>query len=162
MTSFYGGQTRLGEDSPWAGQFVFSVDGVQIGHFMEVSGLSATIADEKIEEGGQNQYVLRVPGRMTWPNLVLKRGVTSSDALFEWFQRSSGDGFTGQQSRITRRTGHLTLLGARNGNGPRERIREWSFAGAFPVKWSGPSLAASSREAATETLEIAHNGFTVN
>jgi len=163
VTSFYSGRTRLGEDSPWAGQFVFSVDGVEIGHFMEVSGLSATIEDEKIVEGGQNQFVLRVPGRMTWPNLVLKRGVTSSDALFEWFQRSSGDGFTGQQSRITRRTGHLTLLGGTTGpNGPRERIREWSFAGAFPVKWSGPTFSASARDAASETLEIAHNGFTVN
>ena len=80
MTSNYGRVLRRfqGEDSPWAGQFIFSIDGMEIGHFMEVSGLSVTIEDEKIPEGGQNEFVRRVPGRMTWPNLVLKRGITSS------------------------------------------------------------------------------------
>jgi phage tail-like protein len=164
VTSNYGRVLRRfqGEDSPWAGQFVFSIDGIQIGHFMEVSGLSVTIEDEKIPEGGQNEFVRRVPGRMTWPNLVLKRGITSSDALFEWFRRSSGDGFSGQQNRLTRRTGHLTLLGGASPGGARERIREWAFYEAFPVKWSGPTFAASGKDVATETLEIAHHGFRIN
>ena len=117
--------------------------------------------DEKIIEGGQNEFVRRVPGRMTWPNLVLKRGVTSSDALFNWFRQSSGEGFSGQQNRLTRRTGHLTLLGGLSGN-RRERIREWAFYEAFPVKWSGPTFAASGKDVATETLEIAHHGFRVS
>ena len=163
MTSNYGAsrQATMGEDAPWAGQFVFSVDGVEIGHFMEVSGLSVTVEDEKIPEGGQNEFVRRVPGRMTWPNLVLKRGVTSSDALFQWFRHSSGEGFTASNNRLTRRTGHLTLMGPVS-NGQRPRIREWAFYEAFPVKWSGPTLAATSRDVATETLEIAHHGFRVN
>ena len=164
MTSNYSGADRraqIGEDAPWAGQFVFSIDGIEIGHFMEVSGLSVSIEDEKIIEGGQNEFVRRVPGRMTWPNLVLKRGVTSSDALFNWFRQSSGEGFSGQQNRLTRRTGHLTLLGGLSGN-RRERIREWAFYEAFPVKWSGPTFAASGKDVATETLEIAHHGFRVS
>ena len=51
MTSNYSGADRraqIGEDAPWAGQFVFSIDGMEIGHFMEVSGLSVTVEDEKI------------------------------------------------------------------------------------------------------------------
>jgi phage tail-like protein len=38
-------------------------------------------------------------------------------------------------------------------------VRVWVFAGAFPVKWQGPTLNASSANAATEVLEIAHLGL---
>jgi phage tail-like protein len=38
-------------------------------------------------------------------------------------------------------------------------VRSWAFAGAFPVKWTGPSLNAKSNNVATETLEIAHQGL---
>ena len=155
----------FGEDAPWTGQFVFSVDGVAIGRFMEVSGLSVSIEDEKIIEGGQNEFVHRVPGRMTWPNLVLKRGITTSNSLLNWFRTASGEGFSGEQNKLTRHTGHLTLYGVlERGTGRRQRrrIREWAFYEAFPVKWSGPTMAASSKDVATETLEIAHHGFRVS
>jgi phage tail-like protein len=38
-------------------------------------------------------------------------------------------------------------------------MRTWEFTGALPVKWSGPRLAASSRELAVEELEVCHRGF---
>ena len=38
-------------------------------------------------------------------------------------------------------------------------LREWSVEGAFPIKWSGPSFAASSDDVLNEELEIAHHGF---
>ena len=40
-------------------------------------------------------------------------------------------------------------------------VRSWSFADAFPVKWTGPNLNASSNQVATETLEIVHAGLQV-
>jgi len=153
----------MGQDPPWPGQFVFMVDGVTIGHFHEVSGLSVRIEEEKIVEGGQNEFTHRVPGRMTWPNLVLKRGVTSNDALFSWLKRCSGEGFSGKGNKVERHTAHLVLLGPTMvGIGPakiREPIRAWSFYDAFPVSWSGPTMSTSASEVATETLEVAHHGF---
>jgi phage tail-like protein len=38
-------------------------------------------------------------------------------------------------------------------------VRTWSFADAFPIKWAGPNLNASSNQVATETLEIVHGGL---
>jgi phage tail-like protein len=38
-------------------------------------------------------------------------------------------------------------------------VRRWNFTGAFPVKWTGPKLAASSKDLATEELEVCHCGF---
>ena len=63
-----------------------------------------------IEEGGQNEFVHKLPGRMSWPNLVLKRGVTVDNALFEWFQKASGEGYSDANNQLTRNSGELTLV----------------------------------------------------
>ena len=141
-------------DAPFTGQFTFTVDGVAIGSFTEVAGLSVQVELEEVQEGGQNHYRHKFPGRMNWPNIVLKRGVTDSDSLFEWFSKTSGEGFAGQGNKLERRTGEIVLVDA-----ARRPLRRWRFMGAFPVKWSGPRLAATSSDLATEELEIAHEGF---
>ncbi|MET0685717.1 MAG: phage tail protein [Solirubrobacteraceae bacterium] len=38
-------------------------------------------------------------------------------------------------------------------------VRSWSFQDAFPIKWTGPNLNASSNQIATEALEIVHGGL---
>jgi phage tail-like protein len=144
-------------DPPFVGKFVFTVDGQTIGAFTEVSGLSVQIDVEELVEGGQNQFTHKLPGRMKWPNLVLKRGITNSDNLFEWFQKSSGDGFAGAGNKIHRRRGAVTLMDAAS-----KQVRVWEFTEAYPVKWSGPKLAASSRDLAVEELEVSHCGFTTS
>jgi phage tail-like protein len=144
-------------DPPFTGRFVFSVgkeDEIEIGAFTECSGLSVDIEVEELKEGGQNQFVHKLPGRMTWPNIVLKRGITNSDNLFEWLAKCSGEGFAGESNRLARQEGEVALLDPSG-----KKVRKWEFEGAFPVKWSGPTLAAGSRDAATEQLEIAHHGF---
>lgn len=134
--------------------FLFEVDGVEIGWFMEVSGLEVTVETSEIQEGGQNSFVHRLPGRMTWPNLRLKRGVTKNDTLLAWLNKSSGEQFAASGNKLTRNTAALTLLGPAGA-----RLRAWEFDGAFPVKWSGPSFAVESAEMAVEELEITHHGF---
>lgn len=136
--------------------FLFEVDGVDIGWFMEVSGLEVSIETEDVSEGGQNSFVHKLPGRMTWPNITLKRGVTKTNSLLDWLNESSGETFTANGNRVTRKTAAITLLD-RTGT----RLTSWDFDGAFPVKWTGPSFAASSAEAPTEELEITHHGFRV-
>jgi len=146
----------LPDHPPFTGQFVFEVDGVRVGAFTEVSGLQVEIEKvEEIKEGGQNEFIHRFPGRLKWPNLVLKRG-TTDNALFEWFKGSSGEGFEGNQGRLERTTASLAMVDGRG-----EVLRSWVFFDAFPVKWSGPKFAASANEVATEELEIAHHGFRV-
>ena len=68
----------------YTGSFLVEVDGKAIGTFTEISGLQVDIAVEEVEEGGQNEFVHKLPGRMKWPNITLKRGVTKSDNLFRW------------------------------------------------------------------------------
>jgi phage tail-like protein len=143
-------------DPPSTGQFKFTVDGIEgeIGAFTECSGLSVEVEVEEVKEGGQNQFSYKLPGHMKWPNIVLKRGITSPDNLFEWFRKTSGQGFAEAGSKLSRTTGSIVLVDSRA-----EPIRTWSFVDAFPVKWSGPTFASSTSAAATEQLEIAHHGF---
>ncbi len=144
----------LGGDAPVAANFIFEVDGVEIGAFREITGLQLNISTVEHVEGGQNQYVHQFPGVMRWPHLVFKRGLVDSDALFTWVGKASGDGFAANQNKITRSTGAVTIMGS---NG--ERLRSWEFEGVFAVAWSGPTLSADSSDTLNETLEVAHNGF---
>jgi phage tail-like protein len=40
-------------------------------------------------------------------------------------------------------------------------ITTWNLEGVYPVKWNGPSMDVGNNQAATETLELAHNGFLI-
>lgn len=144
----------LGGDLPIANRFLFELDGVEIGVFRELTGLEVTVGVEEIREGGQNSFVHRVPGRMTWPNVVFKRGITESNALFDWLSRSSGEGFAGSRNKLVRSTGAVTAIDHLG-----TRLRAWELIDVFPVRWKGPEFSADSTAPLEEELEITHHGF---
>jgi phage tail-like protein len=146
--------TGFYDEGAYAATFLVEIDGEEIGRFTEAQGLSVEIEVETVEEGGQNGFVHKLPGRMTWPNIVLKRGLTETDNLIAWLNKSSGEGFAAENNKLTRSTGAITLMSSTG-----VRLRAWDIDGAFPVKWSGPSFAASADALAEEELEIAHHGF---
>jgi phage tail-like protein len=146
----------LGGDPPIASRFLFEVDGVEIGIFKEVKGLEANVGVEEIKEGGQNSFVRKVPGRMTWPEITFRRGLTESDALFEWFSKSSGTGFAGNQNSLKRTKATITAITHTGA-----RLRSWHLVDAFPIKWRGPeSFSVDNKVPLEEELTIAHHGFT--
>ncbi|MHB2022177.1 MAG: phage tail protein [Mycobacteriales bacterium] len=148
-------QTPLGGSPPTAGNFLLEIDGVQIGTFGEVSGLRLSVEVETVAEGGVNGYHHKLPGRMQWPDLVLRRGLVNSDALFAWVNKSSGEGFASAGNKLVRSTGAVTVL---DSNGA--RLRSWSFQQAFARSWIGPDLGAGAGEALVEEIVVAHHGFT--
>jgi len=143
-------------DPPFVGKFIFKIGTLQIGAFTEVTGLGVSIDVEELMEGGQNAYTHKLLGRMRWPNIVLKRGLTDSNALFTWLLKFSGDGFNGAANKIKPETGSISVLTPKG-----DPFRTWSLIDVKPVKWTGPRLAASSRDLAIEELEVCHSGFTV-
>jgi phage tail-like protein len=129
-------------------RFKVEIQDAVIGRFSECSGLSAEYEVTPYEEGGQNEFVHQFRGRLKYPNLVLKRGITNEDALLKWFFQS--------KDREQRGTLTVSLVSPSAKN-----VRRWSFAAAAPVKWQGPTLNAGSSNVATETLEIVHQGFVI-
>lgn len=142
------------EDIPFSGRFLLEIDDQPVGSFMECTGLAVEMEIEEIKEGGQNEFVHKLPGRLKWPNLTFKRGITSSDTLFMWINVASGNAAAGEVA--PRSNGSVTLL-----NSMGEKVQKWSFRDAIPVSWKGPDLSASASDVAVEELEVAHHGFSM-
>lgn len=141
---------------PTSASFSVYVDGTEYGRFREVSGLEVQIEIEEVKEGGQNGFVHKLPGRRSFSNLTLRRGITKNNGLIEWMMEAAGDDFDGNGKKLARKTMALVLnssLGL--------PLRIWAFEDAFPVRWSGPDFSLNDDDFITEELEIAHNGFTV-
>ncbi|MCV2395213.1 phage tail protein [Actinotalea sp. M2MS4P-6] len=144
----------LGDDPTTSGWFIFEVDGVEIGTFRSVKGLELTVDVHEYAEGGQGQYVHKLPGTLHWPNLVFSRGMVESDALFTWVSNSAGENFAANGNKVKRSTGAVTAVSYTG-----ERLRAWEFTDVFAVRWTGPEFNVDSAELLVEELEVAHNGF---
>jgi phage tail-like protein len=132
-------------------------DGGQIGSFTEISGLGVTVQVEELVAGGENGFVHRLPSGMKWQNIVLKRGVTDSNALLGWLAECSGPGLESQQEgqyRVPLRTATITVHDPAG-----KPVRRWRVERALPVRWTGPRFSASARELAVEELEVSHGGL---
>ncbi len=127
-------------------RFKVDLPGITIGRFRECSGIEVEVEVLDYMEGGSNDFVHKLPTRVKYPNVVLKRGVTHEEALAKWFFDSR---FTPQRRDMT-----ITLLGPGT-----QVVRSWTFMNAYPVKWTGPNLSASSNQIAVESLEVVHNGL---
>lgn len=134
---------------PWtAFNFVVELDGLFVGGFSRVEGLSAAIQVEDYFEGGRNDAPRRLLGRTTWQNLVLARGMTELDPMWSWFEAAArGD--------VRRRSGAILMLDA-----ARVPVSGWVFHDAVPVRWVGPTFDAShASEVAVQRIELAHAGL---
>jgi phage tail-like protein len=121
--------------------------GAVLGNFLEVSGLSVEYETHEYAEGGRNDFVYRHRGRMKQSNLTLKRGLTSTAVLLDWvMQRAPLD--QPQDLQIIFKTADNEVL------------RTFGFIYAVPVRWTGPNASIGANTVATESLEIAHRGFT--
>lgn len=119
------------------------------GVFTEVGGLQVEMDVMEYQEGGNNGFVHRLPGFTKVSNLILKRGMTSSNDFYHWLSDVSN-------GKLKRRNISVVMYDVA-GN---ELVR-WNFTNAYPVKWVGPQLRASDNTAAIETLELAHEGMTL-
>lgn len=144
----------LGGDPTTSGWFIFEVDGVEIGTFRSVRGLELTVDVETYVEGGQNQFVHKLPGTLHWPNLIFSRGMVESDALFTWVSNSSGENFAANGNAVKRSTGAVTAVSYTG-----TRLRAWEFTEVFAVRWTGPEFNVDNPQQLVEELEVAHNGF---
>ncbi len=126
--------------------FLVEVDGINQAAFQECSGLDCSTESTDYREGGDNTTVRKLPGKTTYSDIVLKRGITDSDELWLW-RKTVVDG------KAQRKNGSIVLQDT-EGN---EKIR-WNFINAWPLKWEGPGFDAKANDVAVETLTIAHEG----
>ena len=119
--------------------------------FTEVSGLSVELAVVEHRSGSSpDQSSIKMPGLRKFSNIILKRGVQAGDQdFFKWIN-------TVQLSQVERRDLTISLL-----NESHEPIMVWRVRNAWPCKYVVGDLNASSNEILVETLELAHEGLTL-
>lgn len=134
-----------------ATQFLF-------GAFSEIQGLNADIEIETYQEGGRNTRPHRFFKLAKYQNLILKHGVTSSTAIWDWHEqvRTGVKKVRKNGMIILYDRGGPNLVGAGLPGLDRIPTAAWTFDNALPERIQGPTLNAKSNEIAIETLEMSH------
>ncbi|MGA9573297.1 MAG: phage tail protein [Lysobacterales bacterium] len=137
------------KDSPY-GNFNFTVviDGTRLGGFTEVSGLATETDVVEYREGSESGEVTRkIPGRHTYSNITLKRGIISGNTdLWDWRQMViDGD------IENARMNGSIIMY-----DQDMQPVAVWHFENGWPSKVVGPSQKSDDKDIALEELTIAH------
>jgi len=94
--------------------------------------------------------VRKLPGRVKYSNLVLKRGLTNSQDLWLWYMNV----VTGVPDK---RQVSVTLL-----DDSKTSVMRWTFYNAWPTKYEISPLQGKGNDVVIETLEIAHERMELN
>jgi phage tail-like protein len=132
--------------------FHFKVEcGINNVGFSEVSGLSQELQLIEYRDGNSPDFsTIKMPGLHKYSNITLKRGISKGDNdFFKWLNSV-------KLNTIDRRDLTISLL-----NENHEPVMVWKAHNAFPVKIEGPGLKASGNEVAIESIELAHEGVTL-
>jgi phage tail-like protein len=93
-------------------------------------------------EGGDPSTVRKLPGKVTYPDVNLKWGVTDSRELYDWH-------LAAVNGAVDRRNGSI-ILQDDLGN---EKVR-WNFFNAWPSKYDAPDFNAKGNDLAIDTLTL--------
>jgi len=141
------------QDSVWPlPKFYFQV---KIGDtevaFQEVSGLDIEAQIIEYRHGNSKEFsTIKMPGIKKTGNVTLKKGVFVKDnAFWDWFNQI-------KMNTIERKTVVISLLD--EGGSP---TMVWTLNNAWPTKITGTDMKADGNEVAVETIEVAHEGLTI-
>ena len=156
--------------------FSIEISGVLVGLFTECGGLGMTRDVKSVQEGGVNDHVHKLPGKVSYDNITLKRGLSLSRALWDWMRVGQYD-FQVQRTNLSiiqGAPGHnlatAVIEAAGAGSGMLHgllgqgfgTVKNWSVEDAYPVHWKASGLDVSSGKTVIETLEIAHHGLSLS
>jgi phage tail-like protein len=128
-------------------RFVVDIDGNRAG-FTSVSGLAAEAEVIEYREGWDGLTSTRkLPGRVKYPNVTLRRGVTTDRFLWDWWKMILA-------GTVQRRNVGIILL-----DDDRNEVLRWSLNEAWIVKIEVSDLDAEGNEVAIESIELAHEGL---
>lgn len=136
------------EDPLVSFHFSLEIQGAVQGFFTEVAGLGSEneIVETKVVNTKGVQAVLKVPGRLKWGDITLKRGITSSMDLWDW-RKLVEDG----QVNGARKNGTILMYDQQL-----TAVAQWDFKNAWPSKISGPSVKSDDNSFGVEEITIVH------
>ena len=139
----------MAEENPLVGfHFAIDIQGVIKGFFTECSGLGSEheVIEHKVVNETAQEIVQKIPGRLKWENITLKRGITSNMDIWKWRKQVEDGDVKG-----ARKNGSIIMY-----DQALAEVARWNFERAWPVKVTGPQPKSDSNEAGTEELTITH------
>src|SRR5689334_11928099 len=127
--------------------FAIEIEGLLVGGFSEIDGLSGEVEVEEYREGGVNGFIHKFPRQTTYPPLRLRRGLSDTSALWNWYHNVT-------QGIIKRRNGTIVVL-----DSEQLPVMWWNFRHAYPTRWIGSQFRANANEVAFEEVELIHQGL---
>ncbi len=120
--------------------------------FQEVSGLDIESQPIEYRSGDSPKFsTIKMPGIQKTGNVTMKKGVFKSDNKFwDWFNQI-------KMNTIARKPVTISLL---DETGAPTMV--WTLENAWPSKITGTDLKSDGNEAAIETIEIVHEGLTID
>lgn len=139
------------EDPLLGFNFMLELEGAVAGYFTECSGIGSEheIVEQKVVDKQGHEIVRKVPGRMKWQDVTLKRGITSDLEIWKWRELCV-------QGKIKDARKNITITMLSRDYSP---VAVWHFANAWPSKLTGPSLKADSNEFGIEEMTLVHEGM---
>jgi phage tail-like protein len=129
-----------------------SSDGAAVkGSFSECSGLEVAVDPIDYRNGSEDIRARKLPGLKKFTNITLKRGLIGDLGFWNWI-------LDAQKGTVRRADGSVVLMDESGQN----EVMRWNFVRGWPCKWSGPGLNAKNNEVAMETLEICHEGLSID
>jgi phage tail-like protein len=129
--------------------FQVEIEGIEAG-FAEVVVPDAEIEVVEYREGTDKVSSTRkLPGRVRYGDVVLRRGVTNALDLYAWFDAV-------RDGNLVRRDVTIVLLDAE-----RAPVRRWRLSRAYPIKYTGPTLSAKGNEVVIEEVVLSCEGLEI-
>jgi len=147
--------------NPYAAfNFVVSHEDVEIGGFMEVSGLDGENAVIEYREGDDQQeetsgaFVRKQPALERYPNVTLRRGITGDLTLWTDLRQKIRDADDTSPSFAEEVNRTSPFLKVELQNEKHQTVVTWTLQNVWVSKLSGPSLNAKGNEIAIESIEV--------
>ncbi|MBX3306651.1 MAG: phage tail protein [Nitrospira sp.] len=142
--------------NPYAAyNFVVTLDGSNIGGFMEVSGLDTENAIIEYREGADQTsgaFVRKLPGMERYPNITLRRGITGDLKLWNDLRKKIRDADIGPQLGSPGQATPSLKIDLQDEK--HNSVQSWTLQNVWVSKLTGPSLNAKGNEIAVESIEV--------
>jgi len=118
------------------------------GSFAECTGLEATMEPKVIKEGGRNYGAAQRAGGTTFATVVLKRGISSNQNLYQIFNTLAIGTFA-PRMQVT-----INLFDIDG-----TAVMAWQLDKAMPVKYKFADFNSRNSEIGIEELHLVHEGL---
>ena len=131
--------------------FGLELQGTITGYFTECSGVGSEseVIEHKVVNDKGMEIVQKIPGRLKWQDVTVKRGITADMQIWDWREMVE----KGQMDQA-RKTCSIVMFDRNY-----EEVARWNFENAWPSKVSGPSVKSDSNEFGVEEMTIVHEGM---